>query len=152
MGNDFFHQVPQEVNVNYNPHFYLPYLRSEGPKNFASYMDYQGDYVRSCDVTYGNEHVSVATALMRELARDIFAAENDHTNFSKTYVLCRTLPNFIAGFDLLESRLLSCATPDCPLMLVTLYRSGGLDGILEHIKHLTVMCSSAQQKIRVPKV
>ncbi len=96
--------------------------------------------------------MSIATAPMRELAREIFSKESNNTDFSKTYVLCRTLPNYISGFDLLESRLLSCATPECPLVLVTLYRSGGVDGILEHIKHLTAMCSSSLQKIRVPKV
>ena len=96
--------------------------------------------------------MSIATAPMRELAREIFSKESNNTDFSKTYVLCRTLPNYIPGFDLLESRLLSCATPECPLVLVTLYRSGGVDGILEHIKHLTAMCSSSLQKIRVPKV
>lgn len=115
-------------------------------------MNYHSDYIRSCDVTDGNEHVCVATVPMRELAREIFSEENNDAKFSKAYVLCRTLPNYIPGFDLLESRLLSCATPECPLVLVTLYRSGGVDGILEHIKHLTVMCSCPQQKIRVPKV
>lgn len=122
------------------------------PDGLDWYLDCHGEYVRSCDVTDGNEHVSVATTSMKEMARDVFSGEISVANFSTTYVLCRTFTNYIPGFDLLESRLLSCNSPECPLLLVTLYRSGGVDGILEHIKHLTVMCSSPLQRIRVPKV
>ena len=143
--------ISPDIYTRCNQQQCLPYLRPEELKNFARYLDYRGDYVRSCDVTDGNEHVSIATAPMRELALEIFSEKNNNTNFSKIYVLCRTLSSYVPGFDLLESRLLSCATPECPLVLVTLYRSGGIDGILEHIKQLTVMCSSPLQKIRVPK-
>ncbi|XP_028404180.1 uncharacterized protein LOC114526852 [Dendronephthya gigantea] len=143
--------VPLEGYATYTHPFLPPYLRSEDLNSFARYVNYHSEYIRSCDVTDGNEHVSVATVPMRELAREIFSEENNDAKFSEAYVLCRTLPNYFPGFDLLESRLLSCATPECPLVLATLYRSGGVDGILEHIKHLTVMCSCPLQKIRVPK-
>ena len=147
----FFCQLPSDAHTSYNAPSFLPCLRPEELKNFTRHLDCRGDYVRSCDVTDGNEHVCVATAPMRGLAREMFSRENG-ADFSRIYVLCRTLQNYIPGFDLVESRLLSCSTPECPLVLATLYRSGTVDGLLEHIKHLTVMCLSPREKIRVPKV
>ena len=91
-----------------------------------------------------------ASPHMCELASKTFG--HGRTNFSKAYVLCRILGNFVHGFDLLESRLVSCVMPECPLILMTLYREGTVDGVIEHMKHLAVMCSPCDQKICVPKV
>ena len=121
-------------------------------KMLGGFLELHGEHINSCDVTCGNEHVCFATPRMRELTRGTFGEENHVMNFSNTYVLCRTLPDYIHGFNLLESRVVSCHTPECPLVLLTLYRRGTVDGVVEHMKHLTVICSPSGKKIRVPKV
>ena len=108
------------------------------------------EMIKSHSMEEGKQHVTIAFPNMEELLRrGCMGGDALHLRF---YLFCQTITNIVAGFDLLETLMISHDSSRWPVVMVTLYEKGSREGITQHMKVLTKMCSSPSEPAYSPKV
>ena len=111
------------------------------------------NYIKSYSLDENNCYVCVMMPEMeRMVQRSLSVNKSSVTSYGRMYLLCQTIHDIIPGFNLLETRIISHAITGWPIIMATLYKDGTKDGIVQHMKIVTRLCSIAEENVYSPKV
>lgn len=126
-------------------------LNSEN--NFLNDCSPSQNYIKSYSLDEGNCHVSVMLPEMEQIVqRALSVNQSGMTSYGRMYLLCQTIRDILPGFNLLETRVISHGITGWPIVMATLYKEGTKDGIIQHMKIVTRLCSTAEDNVYSPKV
>ena len=108
---------------------------------------------RSFSVDEEEQYVCITIPDAEALIQRVLAhGANGLSTYGRLYLLCQTVKDIIPGFNLLETRMISQGVSGWPVVMATLYRQDTREGIVQHMKTMTRICSSAGEEFYSPKV
>ena len=111
------------------------------------------EYVKSYSMDIDNYYVCIMMPDIEQMIQQaLLNNQASMSSYGRLYLLCQTIHDIVPGFNLLETRVISRGITGWPVAMATLYKEGTKEGIVQHMKIVTRLCSTAGENFYSPKV